>query len=620
MSEYLAPGVYIEEIDIGSRPIEGVSTSTAGFLGLTERGPITPQLVTSFNEYQRIFGGYIKNSYLTYGVEGFFANGGSRCFVGRIVGEGALTASLVLTDTGTDTGNKIITVKAIGPGKWGNCIAVEVKHASLDSTGSKKLFQLEISYWKDKIPDANPAKNLPADIIETYDNLSIDPISSDYYEKRINGISTLIKLEHFADGVPASMPANEQNNKLYILINGTDGLPAASWILTKGSTGVIEVKAKKVGAAGNNIAIVVENATDTTLTDAFNLTVKNESYQNVYENLTTVDTVNSDLNSIVTLTRLAAGRPDNASHNLEGGMDEIPKTAKNFNGSRTGKDGPTGLAGFEEIEEISILCVPDENDNLRGSMVIHCENMKDRFAILQAPQSAGPVSDLWPRLDSSNPQSQLDSRCAAFYYPWISVLDPVLNTYKLVPPGGHVAGVYSRTDQERGVHKAPANEVVRGANSLQFNITKGEQDILNPRGVNCIRSFPGRGIRIWGARTTSSDPKWKYVNVRRLFLYLEESIEDGTQWVVFEPNNEKLWAKVRQTVEEFLTRIWREGALMGTTRDEAFFVRCDRTTMTQDDINNGRLVILVGVAPVKPAEFVIFRIAQVAKGSEIAEA
>ncbi len=505
MSEYLAPGVYIEEIDIGSRPIEGVSTSTAGFLGLTERGPITPQLVTSFNEYQRLFGGYIKNRYLTYGVEGFFRNGGARCFVGRIVGNSAQTAG-----NESDTA-RIITIMALGPGTWGNRIAIGVKKASLDESGSK-LFQLKISYWKDGITlDPDPTKNPAADIIEIYDNLSSDPISSDYYEKRINGISSLIKLEHKEDGMPT--------------------IPQ----------------------------------------------VYSETY-------------------------------------LAGGTDVDPTTT-DFEGSRTENGNPTGLAGFEEIDEISIVCVPDEDENaypgLRSSIISHCENMKDRFAILQTPQSAGPVKDLWP---------PLDSKCAAFYYPWISVLDPVLNSYTLVPPGGHVAGIYSRTDQERGVHKAPANEVVRGANSLQLNITKGEQEILNPRGVNCIRSFPGRGIRIWGARTTSSDPKWKYVNVRRLFLYLEESIEEGTQWVVFEPNNEKLWAKVRQTVEEFLTRIWRDGALMGTTRDEAFFVRCDRTTMTQDDINNGRIIILVGIAPVKPAEFVIFRIAQVAKGSDIAEA
>ena len=182
-----------------------------------------------------------------------------------------------------------------------------------------------------------------------------------------------------------------------------------------------------------------------------------------------------------------------------------------------------------------------------------------------------------------------------------------------------MAGIYARSDTERGVHKAPANEVVRGAKKLEFLITKGEHDLLNPRGVNVIRFFPGRGIRVWGARTLSSNTLWKYINVRRLFIYIEESIEEGTQWVVFEPNNEKLWARVRATITQFLTRVWRDGALMGTKAEEAFFVKCDRSTMTQDDIDNGRLICVIGIAPVKPAEFVIFRIAQWAGGSAVTE-
>ena len=182
-----------------------------------------------------------------------------------------------------------------------------------------------------------------------------------------------------------------------------------------------------------------------------------------------------------------------------------------------------------------------------------------------------------------------------------------------------MAGIYARSDVERGVHKAPANEVIRGVDSLEFPVNKGKQDVLNPQGINCIRVLGGRGIRIWGARTLSTDPLWKYVNIRRLFLYLEESIEEGTQWVVFEPNNEKLWDRVKQTISQFLTRVWKDGALIGTTPEEAFFVKCDRTTMTQDDIDNGRLIVLIGVAPVKPAEFVIFRIAQWAGGSSATE-
>ena len=244
---------------------------------------------------------------------------------------------------------------------------------------------------------------------------------------------------------------------------------------------------------------------------------------------------------------------------------------------------------------------------LTDALIDHCEQLKDRFAIIDAEEA------------SSDPKNPRDTKYAALYYPWINVVDPETGLLRLIPPGGHVAGIYARSDVERGVHKAPANQIVRGADSTEFVITKGEQDCLNPQGINCIRAFSGRGIRVWGARTLSSDATWKYVNVRRLFLFLEESIEEGIQWVVFEPNNEKLWARVKQLISQFLTRVWKDGALMGNTPEEAFFVKCDRTTMTQDDIDNGRLIVLIGVAPVKPAEFVIFRIAQWSGGSSTSE-
>jgi len=205
---------------------------------------------------------------------------------------------------------------------------------------------------------------------------------------------------------------------------------------------------------------------------------------------------------------------------------------------------------------------------------------------------------------------------AALYYPCVKARVETLTNGKInrieqfVPPSGYIAGIYARIDAERGGHKAPANEIVQGILEIKTPISKGEQDVLNPNGINCIRAFAGRGIRVWGTRTTVSDGLWKYVNVRRLFLYIEESIDEGTRWVVFEPNGEKLWGRVRATITEFLTRVWRDGALMGTKPEEAFFVKCDRTTMTQGDIDNGRLICVIGVAVVKPAEFAIFRIGQ----------
>ncbi|XVV15546.1 phage tail sheath family protein [Actinoplanes sp. CA-131856] len=292
----------------------------------------------------------------------------------------------------------------------------------------------------------------------------------------------------------------------------------------------------------------------------------------------------------------------------DGGTDgyESLSTA-DFAGADGGSGRRTGIVALEDIDEIAVCAVPGVwAGTVQSALITHCEQLKDRFAILDPPDG----------LDIEGIQtfrSAFDTRYAALYYPWLVVSDPSTGQFVEAPPSGHLAGIYARVDTERGVHKAPANVVIRGiraTDGLAQDVTKRHQDLLNPRGINALRFFPGLGQRVWGARTLSSDSQWKYVNVRRLFLFLEESIDEGTQWVVFEPNDESLWALVRQTVSNFLTTVWRAGALAGTTADEAFFVTCDRTTMTDDDIANGRLICVIGVAPVFPAEFVIFRIQQ----------
>ena len=237
------------------------------------------------------------------------------------------------------------------------------------------------------------------------------------------------------------------------------------------------------------------------------------------------------------------------------------------------------------------------------AVITHCENLN--FA---SPSSIRTRTSTSPT--SSHAAPCRTRKYAALYYPWIAISDPQTGARKEVPPGGHVLGVYARTDAERGVFKAPANEILRGVLELTADIDDGTQDVLNPRGINAIRKFPERGIRVWGARTLTSDALWKYVSVRRLFIFLERSIYEGTQWVVFEPNDDRLWARVIDTIRLFLRTQWRLGALFGRTEEEAFFITCDRTTMTQDDILNGRLICEIGIAPVRPAEFVIFRIFQ----------
>ncbi len=501
MPEYLSPGVYVEEIDTGNKPIEGVGTSTAGFVGIAERGPVTPTFISSFKEYFLNFGGYfVQNQadrYLTYAIEGFFQNGGKRCFIQRVVGNNAVPAKVTID-------NKI-TVQAIGPGVWGNQVAVEVTNAGLHDDGNvnnpaNKLFRLSVKYWDPKTPQANDPT-----IREDYDNLSDVDVASNFYEKVVNGVSTLITLKKAAVNRPA-------NTNATLLLQGTDG------------------------------AVLVD-----------------QNFKN-------------------------------------------------------------GVALFENVDEIALLCCPEEEtfSAVTGYLLDQCEKLKDRFAVLQAPQVV-------PNLVQHRPPR--DSKYGAYYLPWLRIRHPETGLEKLIPPGGHITGIYARSDNERGVHKAPANEVIRGlyldpldpTRGLVRQVTKEQQDQLNPKGVNVLRYFPGRGNLVWGARTMAYDPDWKYVNVRRLFIFVEESIEEATQWVVFEPNDEPLWARVRRSVGDFLTRLWMDGMLQGRSKEEAFFVKCDRTTMTQADIDNGKLIMVIGIAPVKPAEFVIFRIGQWTGGSEVAE-
>jgi phage tail sheath protein FI len=573
MPEYLAPGVYVEEINIGAVSIEGVSTSTAAFIGETERGPTNPTLISGLEEYRRIFGKYTwkdgsgneSTSFMRHATEGFFTNGGKRCYIARVIGAKCSTAKLDIgaavsgttttpttrrapapaprpapasvaepvppSETSTTTTSAApspldaagdprspsqptsqpgaanespFTLAATGPGRWGNFIFIRISdaHLAIGRDLANKLFSLAV-YYK---PDAD----LDPVIVEQYDNLSTNPRDQNFYEQRINGYSDLIAV--------ARNP------------RGGDARPG--------------------------------NTTDI---------------------------------------------------GLKGGDDGDPVGLPDFTGEGDDRPGArSGLAALGEIDEVSIVCAPNENnfEGLTGKLVAHCENLKSRFAILQVPWNA-PATDRWRQTTNT------DSKYAAFYYPWLKIIDGHTDTERLVPSGGHIAGIYARSDIERGVHKAPANELVRGVTGVQFTVTTADQEILNPQGINCIRPLPGRGIRVWGARTTSSDPNWRYVNVRRLFIYLEESIRHATQWVVFEPNNEQLWDRVRQSCADFLTTVWREGALMGRTREEAFFVKCDRTIMTQNDVETGRIIIIIGVAPVRPAEFVIFRIAQWPGGSAV---
>ncbi|WP_247729520.1 phage tail sheath family protein [Halovivax limisalsi] len=572
MPEYQAPGVYVEEQSTGSKSVEGVSTSVAGFLGETVRGPVEPQLVTSYNEFERIYGSSPKGSNLDVAIDGFFKNGGSRCYVARVsaTDPNDVATRRLVDEDGTD----VMEFEANGPGDWGSNVAVIVR----DSQHADQ-FDLIVRYWscdRADVMDPDSARPEPApDVEEVYEGMTADPQSSHFYEKQLAS-SVLVTVEYLADGRPTNGLGWLQRDNHEVMTDG--GI-----LMTDG------------GAIEKEVLHIPENLDE----------LDEDELADLAEPIDT----DADPDSEEFIDELEAIRDGEQEIDLEIVSDPSEKTETDDEVSLKdyeGVDKPgmrTGLAALEAIDEVSLVCAPDENDvpGLTDALVSHCENMGDRMAILQSPQTAGPTQEM---------ETPVDSSYAAYYYPWVEALDPVTNRKKLAPPGGHIAGIYSRSDIDHGVHKAPANEVIRGVQGLQHTLTKSEQDVLNPKGINCLRSFQGRGIRVWGARTCSSDPEWKYINVRRLFLYIEQSLEEGTQWAVFEPNDKDLWARIRQSTENFLKTVWRNGGLQGSTQDEAFFVRCGEETMTQDDIDNGRLIVEIGIAPVKPAEFVVFRIAQ----------
>ncbi len=493
MPNYLSPGVYVEEVEAGSRPIEGVGTAVAAFVGLAARGPAnTPTLVTNWNQFTSTFGDFVEGSYLAHAVYGYFLNGGGAAYVVRVGADGVMPTASGQLPSAADGAKPAFRVVALEAGPTGNDVTVDIS-----PVGDEGSFNLVVRQ--------------KGRVVETYEGLVTG--------KGKQNVATVVKA---------------QSKLIAIEEAGALAAPAASSVALTG------------GAAPSPARV----------------------------------------------------------------------TPKDYVGNSSDR---TGFAGLEAVDEVTMLSVPDlmavyeqgiiDMEGLQAvqlAMLAHCELMGDRVAILDAPPGLNAQQVKEWRVDKAG----YDSKYGTIYWPYIKVFDPLSGLAKFVPPSGHVAGIWARNDDTRGVHKAPANEVIRGAINLELNLTKAEHDQLNPNGINCIRAFPGRGIRIWGARTISSDPAWRYLNVRRLFNYVEESIFEGTQWVVFEPNDIRLWGRVKRTINEFLLRVWRDGALFGATSDQAFFVKCDGDNNPPEVRDAGQLIVDIGIAPVKPAEFVVFRIAQ----------
>jgi len=618
MAEYLTPGVYVEETSFRARSIEGVPTSTFGLVGLTAYGPVPyklpqlaqpagltpvvmvpqPTLVTSFTEFERAFGGLDQvgstalgdnTNYLAYAALAFFNNGGQRLYVSRVFSFTMTAGQSPAIDLTKNFATLPLangpTWRARWPGQAGNQIRVGVswrrsKNVLIGGTltGVAPGAAVEIAdSASPPIPDATPPNVANVKIVMR------DPASGQLGYIGPNGAFQAVDPSKVAFHITLDVSVTMGlRNDVYSGLELDSLHPRA---ITRVMGAVQPTDEFCLVWLDTSVA-----AGQPALTDAAVLT------------------------ALLTL----AGGP----RYLTGGTEGDALGPADLQGLPADPDdatiAATGLEALGEIDDVAIVAAPDivrfgdpaSQKEATSFLIDHCEQLRYRMAIVDPPAgcSISQVREF---------RGQFDTEYAALYYPWIRIIDPTAKpdpgappaTLDL-PPSGATAGIYARSDIERGVFKAPANEVVQGITQFVKNVTYGQQGVLNPEGINALRTFPDRGDRVWGARTMSSDPEWRYVNVRRLFIYLEHSIDKSTQWVVFEPNNEALWASVRQSVEDFLLATWRTGALMGTKPEEAYFVRCDRTTMTQNDLDNGRLICLIGVAPTYPAEFVIFRIGQ----------
>lgn len=663
MPEYLAPGVFVEETSFRAKSIEGVSTTTTGFIGAARFGPVAlePDILTSLTEYERLYelgapgaelafedAGTAPN-HLWHAVRAFFTEGGKRLYVSRIfhrldddafvplddTADLAVSAPATAYDDGharvdpSTTGG--LRIRARHPGAAGNLrvqftlrgspnvLATEVDPLSGDTVNTLRAVNDLDLVWVRRA-GSPPSASDPGQLCRVR---RLEDTRSWEFETAGSGSPSTgdtFGIDELQFDATPDAGDSVRVVTLSIALQSRDGAREfASW------AGLPLEPAHRSGSSpdsvfarfGNSPAsaadarglplVLVAGPTVVTAFDVVDLLFGSDPLAAL------VPGTDDERRGITAGDKLGAGAI-HAEFQMSGGNDGRRPTFDDYEGDADARKGyALGLKQFEDIEDISMVAAPGstwkyaENrtdaHQVIGLLIGHAERMRYRIALLDS-------GDNLPIAEVRGMRAKIDSKHAALYYPWVTVLDPVTRREIQLPPSGFVAGICARNDVERGVWKAPANEVVRLAIGFETLLNKGQQEVLNPEGINCFRFFEGRGLRLWGARTISSDPEWKYLNVRRYFAYLERSIDKGTQWAVFEPNGDALWANVRRTIEDFLLNEWQSGALLGEKPEKAFFVRCDRTTMTQNDLDNGRLICLVGVAPLKPAEFVIFRIGQ----------
>jgi Bacteriophage tail sheath protein len=632
MPEYLAPGVYVEETSYRAKVIEGVSTTTTGFIGPTRYGPwkLDPDIITSIGEFERTygdgerlkFGTHVFHNYMHQAARAFFTEGGKRLYVTRVFRPLKNPANGLAQDGHATKSVGGITFRARYPGAYGNFKVRFTVKASANVLGGIR----------------NPVTNAIDPTIADGALTEHDVVWIRRGGSSPTGIGDLYRVER--DNIA----------KFGVRFTGSAGHPIASPSGTPIT--VADLNADPQPGAGDAIRVVtasveildIQGDQETSLGTwrGFPLDPHHRSggledsifalFEQDKEEARALPIVLTWATGVSGLGVLAAvfsdstdafDQEDDVNKGitkdifLEGGNDGDRPGAAEYEGKEEEADeelSRTGLKQFSAIDDISIVAAPGSTADYTGEyrndantimrlLLNHAEAMKYRIAIIDSAEGQ-TIADV------RKMRAKIASKWGALYFPWVKVLDPITRRVISLPPSGFVAGIYARNDVNRAVYKAPANEIVNLALGFDLMISKAQQEVLNPEGINCFRFFEGRGLLLWGARTISPDPEWKYVNLRRYFAYIEHSIDRGTQWAVFEPNGPRLWANIRRSVEDFLLNEWTNGALLGDKAEQGFFVKCDRSTMTQNDLDNGRMICLVGLAALTPAEFVIFRVGQ----------
>jgi phage tail sheath protein FI len=632
MPQYLSPGVYVEEVSFRTGTIEGVSTSTAAFVGPTRYGPTsgTPMVLTCLADYVAIYGSIdplvyadagLTVNFLGQSIRAFFDNGGSLCYVSRTWNPGRGLASppdvfgyAQATLVSTTSPPQTLTWSGRYPGSEANVILTitfNIGQNVLFNTASgptvRSVNNFDMVWISPVAPPAQPGAGGAFYCAESYLNKTTGGTGWGFRDagNTVHDISTFVpgatEVRIFTANLQIAYPDSTPR---------TDFYPGLTF------------DPRSANSFASNFAAVMSDSFKQ-LTRPIVFGFSDASPTAGIEIATLMLAQASSSNGIaVTIPNMIQGlvvQPQ-YTEQLQDGQDGYWPISPLYQGTEDPSNplNKSGLYALEDLSDVSIVAAPGSTYNAESSaspfsyadaqettnyLVAHCEKMLYRIAVLDSPNNEA-ISQV------SAWRGQIDSTYAALYYPWIRIVDPVTDTEINLPPSGFVAGIYARSDSDEGVQKAPANEIVSDAIGFETMLNKGQQDVLNPQGVNCFRFFKGRGYRLWGARTTTSDALWQYVNLRRYMNYLKQSIDQGTQNLVFESNGPDLWASTAQLVTDFLSNEFAMRRLLGSTKAQAFFVRCDSTTMTQNDLDNGRLVCLIGVALLRPAEFVIFRIGQ----------